>query len=105
ALSPTLTTVTTSSLSFSNMCAGTATSVAFITNGCANAGNTFTAQLSDSGGSFASPVSIGTLSSANAGTINITIPAGAIPGTKYRIRVVSSNPVVTGSDNGSNFSI
>lgn len=80
-------------------CAATATgTVDFTSTGTFNAGNTYTAQLSDDIGSFTTPTAIGTLvSTANAGTINITIPAGTAGGTGYRIRVVSDNPSVTGS--------
>lgn len=64
-------------------------------------GNTFTAQLSDATGSFASPVSIGTLAgNASTGTINVTIPSNTTAGTAYRIRVVSSSPGKIGADNG-----
>lgn len=65
---------------------------------CTKPGETFTAQLSDQNGSFASPVNIGT--GATSGTINATIPADAIPGTGYKIRVVSSVTNTISSDNG-----
>jgi Metallo-peptidase family M12/PKD-like domain/Secretion system C-terminal sorting domain len=97
--------ITTSSIATTNYCAGAALNVSFTTNGSANAGNIFTAQLSNASGSFASPVSIGTLTSTTAGTIACVIPAGTASGTGYRIRVVSSNPAVTGSDNGANLTI
>jgi subtilisin-like proprotein convertase family protein len=100
-----LTAITTSPLSFTSICAGSAISVPYTANGQANAGNVFTAQLSNSAGSFASPVSIGTLSSISSGTINATIPAGTVTGTAYRIRVISSSPPVTGSNNGSDIGI
>ena len=98
-------TITTSAITPLTYCAGAAVSVPFTTNGAANAGNIFTAQLSNSAGSFASSVAIGTLSSTAAGTISATVPAGTTAGTGYRIRVVSSNPVVTGSDNAANIAV
>ncbi|MBC7922070.1 MAG: hypothetical protein H7Z75_13395, partial [Ferruginibacter sp.] len=59
-----------------------------------NAGNVFTAQLSDAGGSFATPVNIGSLTSvALSGSIPAVIPANTASGTGYRIRVVSTTPV------------
>jgi len=70
-----------------------------------NAGNVFTAQLSDATGSFANPVNIGTLLGNTSGLILATIPAGIATGSGYRIRVISSNPVVTGTDNGLNLTI
>ena len=86
-------------------CVGSSLNVPFTIEGAYDAGNAFTAQLSDASGSFASPVTIGGLTSTFAGTINVVIPANTIPGNGYRIRVVGSNPVVTGSDNGSNITI
>lgn len=68
---------------------------------------TFTAQLSDETGSFASPISLGTVSSDESGSQSIsgTIPVGTTSGTGYRIRVVSDVPDITGSDNGSDIEI
>jgi PKD repeat protein len=37
--------------------------------------------------------------------INATIPAAAQAGTGYRIRITSSNPAVTGANNGTNLTI
>lgn len=70
-----------------------------------NAGNIFTAELSNSSGSFTSPVAVGTLTSSVAGKIICTIPAGTPAGTGYRIRVRSSNPVRTSADNGVNLTV
>lgn len=90
---------------------GSSISVPFTYNGTFQAGNVFTAQLSDASGSFATPVAIGTisLSASNVwqqtATISGTIPAGTATGTGYRVRVVSNNPAVTGTDNGSNITI
>lgn len=85
---------------------GASVSVPFTSVGTFNSGNIYTAQLSNAAGSFASPVSIGTVTStANSGTIAATIPAGTAAGTGYRIRVVSSNPVVTGTDNTVNLTV
>lgn len=62
-----------------------------------NPGNIFTAQLSDSSGSFASPVSLGSFIGTNAGTINGIIPAGTTIGNNFRVRLVSSFPSYTSS--------
>ncbi len=73
--------------------------VDFTSTGTFNAGNIYTAELSDATGNFASPTVVGTLNSvANSGTINITIPANMPSGVGYLIRVVSDNPVITGSN-------
>lgn len=80
--------------------------VNFTSTGTFNAGNIYTAQLSDPNGSFASPSTIGTLSSSsNSGSIAVLIPCNALYGTGYRIRVVSSNPSIIGTDNGTNLTI
>ncbi|WP_447951987.1 T9SS type A sorting domain-containing protein [Chryseobacterium koreense] len=89
----------------SPICAGSTVSVPFTIDGTFDSGNVFTAQLSNSAGSFASPTNIGSLTQTTAGTISATIPAGTPAGSGYRIRVVSSNPNVVGSDNGTNISI
>lgn len=101
--SNTITTGTLLSLSF---CKGTVVSVPFTSTGIYNAGNIYTVQLSDATGSFASPISIGNLTStSNNGNINATIPFTVIDGTGYRMRAVSSNPNIIGTDNGANFII
>jgi hypothetical protein len=82
-------------------CPGTALSVPYTASGF-TAGNTFTAQLSDASGSFASPVNIGSITTIISNTISATIPANIPAGTGYRLRVVASSPAVTSTDNGSN---
>lgn len=75
--------------------------VDFTSTGTFNAGNTYSAELSDSAGSFAAPTVIGTLAStANSGTIISAVSGGTSAGSGYRIRVVSDGPVTVGSDNG-----
>ena len=87
------------------LCEGASVSVGYAVDGPATSGNIFTAQLSNSSGSFASPVNIGAFNSIASGTITAVIPMGTATGSGYRIRVVSSTPAVTGSDNGANISI
>ena len=88
------------------ICAGSALVVPFTAEaGTFNAGNVFTAELSSADGSFAAPVAIGSLSGTSDGSINAVIPAGTPAGTGYRIRVVSSDPVVPGTNNGVNITI
>jgi hypothetical protein len=79
--------------------------VPFTSNIVFSSGNIFTAQLSDRNGSFASPANIGTLSGTTIAPISATIPNNSIAGTGYRIRVISSNPAATGTDNGTNLTI
>jgi hypothetical protein len=95
----------------SSLCPGATVAVnyqktgVFNSGGFLTAGNIFRAQLSDANGSFATPVNIGSVTSTQSGTINATIPAGTAPGTGYRIRVVSTNPNHTGTDNGFDITI
>lgn len=73
-------------------------SVAFNSSGTFTAGNIYTVELSDAAGSFATPTTIGSLTStANNGIINFTIPASTPSGTTYLIRILSDSPTVTGS--------
>ena len=80
-------------------CTGAAKPLPFTIKGTFNAGNVFTAQLSDANGSFVTPQNIGTLTGTTGGVINITIPPGTVPGSTYRIRILSSNPVYSSNDN------
>ncbi|MFT3908131.1 MAG: T9SS type A sorting domain-containing protein [Ferruginibacter sp.] len=68
-------------------------------------GNTFTAELSDATGSFASPLILGTTTGNGSGNINVTIPVNTPNGNAYRIRVTGSSPLVKGADNGADISI
>ncbi|MDJ1492862.1 PKD domain-containing protein [Cytophagaceae bacterium DM2B3-1] len=70
-----------------------------------NTGNVFTAQLSDQFGRFSNPVNIGTLTGNTSGAINATIPLSTIQGTLYRVRVISSNPALVGTDNQEDITI
>jgi subtilisin-like proprotein convertase family protein len=78
-------------------------SVPYTVVGSYTVGNTFTAVLSNSSGSFASGTNnIGSVTATTSGSISASIPASVGAGTLYRIRVVSSTPAVTGTDNGTN---
>jgi hypothetical protein len=79
--------------------------VTFTTTGTFNAGNIFTAQLSDASGSFAAPLAIGSASNTSATPITCIIPGTTAAGTKYRIRVTASNPSTIGTDNGSDLTL
>lgn len=99
--------INTSSLGASTYCSGASVTVPFTSSDITfSSGNVFTAQLSNYSGSFASPINIGTLTSTStSGNISATIPSNMPSAGGYRIRVVSSNPATTGSNNGSNFTI
>ncbi|MCW3124966.1 MAG: hypothetical protein JWO03_624 [Bacteroidetes bacterium] len=103
-------TITTSSITgspflFSPSAPDASVSVGYTTSGTFNGGNIFTAQLSDASGSFAAATSIGTITATSGGTISATLPHTTPAGTGYRIRVISSNPALLGSDNGSNLTV
>lgn len=86
-------------------CAGDSATVNYTATGTFNPGNVFTAQLSNAAGSFAAPTVIGSVASVTSGSIPCVIPPGTPTGTGYRIRVVSNNPFVTGTDNGANITV
>ena len=99
-------TITVTSLSASSpFCAGATLNVNYLPTATGNTGNVFTAQLSDANGSFTNATAIGTLTATTAGAIPVTIPTNTPSGTGYRIRVISSTPVVTGTDNGTTITI
>jgi hypothetical protein len=87
-----LATINTPTISKTNICAGSSVDVTFATLGTFNAANQFQVELSDSSGSFLNPVVIGRTNSV--GTITCLIPQNTLQGTKYLIRVISSNQVV-----------
>ncbi|MBV9987656.1 MAG: gliding motility-associated C-terminal domain-containing protein [Chitinophagaceae bacterium] len=93
-------TITTGTVS-NSLCAHVGFNVPFTITGSFTPGNVFTAYISDANGSFANQIIVGVLSSTTAGSIPCNSPAVTYPGSKYRIRVVSSSPAVTGTDNGS----
>lgn len=92
-------TVSTGTASPTQVCQSGTISIPYTVTGPFDAGNIFTAQLSDATGGFAAPVSIGSLASTASGTIAGTVPPGTMPGAGYRVRVVASAPVVVGSPN------
>lgn len=61
-------------------------------------GNTFTVELSDATGSFASPVTIGTKAGTGSDNLLVTIPSNTPAGDSYRVRVNGSDPATTGTE-------
>ena len=98
-------TITTSTIAPTAYCQGAQLSVPYTVTGAYNAGNIFSAELSDASGSFAAPTVIGTLNATTSGTITCTIPALTPVGIGYRVRVVSSDPVTTGSTNTADITV
>ncbi len=58
--------------------------------------NIFTVQLSDAGGSFASPINIGQVTAQISSEVNCQLPAHMAESAGYLVRVISSNTAVTG---------
>lgn len=91
-------------ISGSSFCAGSTISLSYTAIDIGG-GNTFTAQLSDASGSFASPVNIGSATGNASGAILAAIPPNTPAGTGYLVRVISSFPgLAAGYNNGSSLS-
>ncbi|TXK36600.1 T9SS type A sorting domain-containing protein [Pontibacter qinzhouensis] len=69
-------------------CAGSTIVVLANSTGTFNASNTFTAQLSDASGNFTQPLATASGSS----PLEVRIPANALQGSGYKVRVVASSP-------------
>ncbi len=98
-------TITTNALPANIICTNSFITVDFTFSDCVFPGNVFSVELSDALGSFAAPTNIGNIISTTALPIDALIPFTASAGTNYRIRVVSSNPVAFGTDNGVDLTI
>ena len=96
---PSETTLTTADPAEEAYCQGSTIEIPYTVTGLFAPGNVFTAELSDANGSFASPVSIGSLVSVTSGTISGTVPFNTPAGTGFRVRVVSSSPLIVGITN------
>lgn len=72
------------------------TTLDFNSNVIFNTGNTFTVEMSDELGSFASATTVGTLVSDVVAPISISIPNSVVNSSNYKFRVVSDDPVITG---------
>ncbi len=87
------------------VCQGGPLRVQYTTNIAYMPGNIFTAQMSNATGSFAAPVTIGTVAATASGLINCIIPLTTPLGTGYRIRIVASNPNYTSPDQFRNITV
>jgi len=88
--------VVVNSVTKKTMCVKDGFTVSYQANGTYNAGNVFNVQLSDAAGSFASPTVIGSFSGVGNSIITCQLPGSVTAGTGYRVRVSSTNPVVSG---------
>lgn len=92
--------VSTTLFEFSPSAPNATVEVPFVVSSSFNQGNVFTAQLSNESGSFANATDIGTLTGVDADTILVSIPSNTPAGSGYLIRIIGSDPLVFGSDNG-----
>ncbi len=67
--------------------------------------NTFTLQLSNASGSFASPVNLASVTGTTSGTIKAVISSSITPGLGYRVRIKSSNRLDSTAANSNNIVI
>ena len=79
------------------LCARDSFSISYHATGTFNAGNIFNVQLSNPDGTFtATPSIIGSFTGTGNNIINTKLPAHLTDGTGYKLRIVSTNPVITG---------
>ncbi|MCX7736708.1 MAG: SBBP repeat-containing protein [Candidatus Kapabacteria bacterium] len=97
--------ITITSVSGTSFCTGNNLSVTIETTGSFTTGNVFSLQLSDRFGSFLNPTVLATMNGPLVNSMNATLPHTLLSGNAYRLRVISTNPAVTGTDNGSNITI
>ena len=76
-------------------CAGDTFHLFYSTIDTFQTANVFTAQLSDSSGSFVNAINIGSANGGYSGSMLCMIPLSAISGTHYRIRIYGNHPVDT----------
>ncbi len=82
-------------------CQANSIDVSYTVTGVFSAGNSFVLQMSDEFGDFTTPTDIGILYETTSGVISGTIPNGITGSSNYRFRVISSMPLIIGTDNGS----
>lgn len=98
-------------ISATSICEGSAIVIDFTASGATfDVANSFIAQLSDATGSFDTPTEIGSIVLGGDVIPENTYIFGVIPssipaGNGYRIRVVSTLPALTGSNNGTDITI
>ncbi|MFD2522350.1 3-coathanger stack domain-containing protein [Emticicia soli] len=87
------------SISFSgaSLCRGKVERASFSTTGSFNADNYFKVQLSDVSGNFTNPVELTRFYNGSLQKIAFVIPSTTVVGSNYRLRVVSTSPIVTGT--------
>ncbi|WP_276134379.1 hypothetical protein [Polluticoccus soli] len=87
------------------VCHGKTVTLGFTTTGTFQNGNVFTAQLSDVTGNFVAPIDIGSVTAKTSDNITVTFPIGLVVGKGYRMRLISTLPMIISPDNGSDIRI
>src|SRR5690606_18147033 len=78
-------------------CARDSFDISYHVTGTYNSGNIFNVELSDASGSFTTPVNIGSYSGTTNSIIKVKLPGHLPDGNGYKVRINSTNPVVTGA--------
>lgn len=87
------------------LCKAKVEQVSFSSTGNFNQGNFFKIQLSDSSGNFTKPIEVAQFLNASFQNIAFVLPDSIYLGHKYRIRAVSTDPIIVSEDNGTNLSV
>ena len=99
----------TTSVAVTSICLDSSTTMPAVYNATGvtfNANNVFTLEISDANGSFANPIVLSQIWSTNStGTFPYWYSPQLAPGTGYRLRVNSSDPAITGTDNGTDLTL
>lgn len=93
------------SITAKDLCGDQSFRLSFHATGTYNNGNIFSVQLSDKAGSFAAPVTIGSVTTTASSIVTCTIPLHIANGNGYKVRMVSSSPVVTGIASDTTFTL
>ncbi len=89
----------------SQFCAFDSVYVSFDASGNFAPNNQFQVQLSDAAGNFATPTTIGSMVASGSRIIGCRLPSQLSDGNGYKIRVVSTQPAVTGTSNNQSLQI
>lgn len=98
-------TITVSDPASLTYCEGDALTANYTVTGTFVTGNQFILQLSNASGSFATPINLDTVTSTASGLFSCSLPAGLPAGNGYRLRVMSTNPVLYSNLNPQNLTI
>ena len=90
------TSIVLNSVSRRTVCPPDTIKIAYQVKGTYNPGNIFKVQMSDASGSFTLPLVIGSYTGTNNSIITCAIPSGLSGSSRYKLRVVSTDPAVTG---------